>query len=193
MSVSRREGETEGRAVARAILRPTVNSARTLRRVLKADAPSLALMDLADELTDQCTKVIGGDLTRPEALLLTQAQTLDLMFHDLARMAYDHLPEHSDTAERIFRLAFRAQGQSRATLEALGALKNPPVVIAEQANVTTGPQQVNNGIAHESGPNKLLEHGNGEWLDPCTTSGTGGGDPALEAVGAIDRAANGGR
>jgi hypothetical protein len=29
----------------------------------------------------------------------------------------------------------------------LAAIKNPPVVIARQANVTTGPQQVNNVVS----------------------------------------------
>lgn len=38
----------------------------------------------------------------------------------------------------------RAQNQSRATLETLSAVKNPSVVVAKQANITTDPQQVNN-------------------------------------------------
>jgi hypothetical protein len=43
------------------------------------------------------------------------------------------------------RLALKAQSQCRATLETLSAIKNPPVVFARQANITNGPQQVNNG------------------------------------------------
>jgi hypothetical protein len=115
-SISQREGESEGRA----ILRPTVNSARTLRRVLQEQAPNLALMDLAAELGDQCTKVVGGDLTRPEALLLTQGVALDVLFHDLTRLAYDYLAEHGDAAERLFRSAFRAQGQRLCAVPASG-------------------------------------------------------------------------
>jgi hypothetical protein len=45
------------------------------------------------------------------------------------------------------RLALKGQAQCRSTLETLVALKNPPVVIAGQANISTGPQQVNNGSA----------------------------------------------
>jgi hypothetical protein len=44
-------------------------------------------------------------------------------------------------------MALRAQSQCRATLETLAAIKNPPIVYARQANVTTGPQQINNGVA----------------------------------------------
>ena len=89
VSTSKRDGESEERAFARTVLRPTVNSARTLRRVLQQTVkPTLALMALADELNEQCEQVCGGDLTRLEALLFTQAQTLDSMFHDLTRLAY---------------------------------------------------------------------------------------------------------
>ena len=42
------------------------------------------------------------------------------------------------------RLALKAQGQCRATLETLATIKNPPVVFARQANIAQGPQQVNN-------------------------------------------------
>jgi hypothetical protein len=143
-----RENESQSRAAARAHMRPTVNAARTLSRVLREDAPNLTLTDLADELGEQCGKVVDGDLRRPEASLLTQAETLNCMFHDLVRMAYDYLPEHGDAGERILRLALRAQNQARATLETLALMKNPPV-FAKQANIATngGQQQVVNNVA----------------------------------------------
>jgi len=50
--------------------------------------------------------------------------------------------------ETYLRLALKAQAQSRATLETLAAIKNPPVVFARQANINHGgQQQVNNGTA----------------------------------------------
>jgi hypothetical protein len=100
------------------------------------------------------------------------------------------------------RMALRAQAQCRATLETLAEIKNPPVVYARQANVTTGPQQVNNSLpaypsprARDSvpPPDKLLEDIDGQRLDtraPCTP---GAIDPHLAAVGAIDRPADVGR
>jgi hypothetical protein len=51
------------------------------------------------------------------------------------------------------RLALRAQGQCRATLETLAAIKNPPVVFARQANINNGgQQQVNNAPAPTDTP-----------------------------------------
>ena len=44
-------------------------------------------------------------------------------------------------------LALKAQSQSRATVEALAAVKSPPVVLANQMNVANGSQQDNNGTA----------------------------------------------
>jgi hypothetical protein len=85
-------------------------------------------------------------------------------------------------------------------LEVLSALKNPPVVIAKQANVTTGPQQVNNGIPtpvragaragaeNQRAPTKLLEASDGERLDTGTAGEAVRGDPALATVDAQHRA-----
>ena len=78
------------------------------------------------------------------------------------------------------RLALKAQAQSRSTVEALAEIKNPrPVQFVKQANMTTGPQQVNNGYAGtsshdgiqscagniQSKQNKLLEQDHGQRMD----------------------------
>jgi len=68
-----------------------------------------------------------------------------------------------EAADKYLRLALKAQGQCRATLETLAAIKNPPVVFARQANIAHGPQQVNNGPPPARtenatiAPNKVLE------------------------------------
>jgi hypothetical protein len=71
------------------------------------------------------------------------------------------------------------------------------VMFAKQANVTSGPQQINNGVippaeaAHaESFPdrqNELLEAQDGQRLDSRTASTPRRTDSILEAVGAIHR------
>ena len=134
------EAESDGRAVARAFLRPSVNHALTMQSALMRGFGGTELMDVVDELSDQCGAVIRGNLGRPEALLTAQAHTLDALFNDLTRLAYRNMDNFS-AAERLFRLAFKAQGQSRATLETVGALKNPGMVIARQANIAHGPQR----------------------------------------------------
>jgi hypothetical protein len=127
--------------LARTILRPSVTGGLAVHKVRLrelGDESALTLDSLTRELVHQCAEVVKGDMTRPEAMLTAQAHTLDALFSDLTRLAYGNL-NNFDAVERLFRLAFRAQGQARATVETLGALKNPPLVFAKQANVTTGP------------------------------------------------------
>lgn len=177
-------------AVARFVLRPSVNAAMTVKdyKIIGLDV-DVDLNDLAEELRKQCDAAVGGDLRRAEAMLIAQAHSLDMIFTNLARRAFLNFGEYLDSAERYMRLALKAQSQCRATLETLSAVKNPPVVIAKQANVTSGPQQINNGLAREiqSEPNKLLEQSNGKWLDGGAAGQASGSHQAMETVGAIDR------
>ena len=92
------------------------------------------------------------------------------------------------------RLALRAQSQCRTTLETLAAIRNPPIVYARQANVTTGPQQINNGTETpsrareiESKQTQLLRTDHGEWMDIGTAVAAGGADSQMETVGAVNR------
>lgn len=50
-----------------------------------------------------------------------------------------------EAMEPYMRLALNAQGQCRATIDTLAAIKNTPVVFARQANLSNWPQQVNKG------------------------------------------------
>jgi hypothetical protein len=90
--------------------------------------------------------------------------------------------------ETFLRLALKAQSQCRATLETLAAIKNPPVVFAKQANISSGHQQVNNVVpathAEENKkPNELLEVNNGRTiLDTGTTQATSTEDKAMAAL-----------
>lgn len=99
--------------------------------------------------------------------------------------------------EGFMRLALRAQSQSRATLETLAAIRNPPIVYARQANVTTGPQQINNGAAApsraqkiEGEQNKLLEVIDGKRLDTGAASASVSADPIMATLGTLDGAAH---
>ena len=100
-------------------------------------------------------KEVGdGDLRSVEAILIGQAGALNAMFSELARRAGLNMGEHLGATETYMRLALKAQGQCRATLETLAAIKNPPVVYARQANISHGPQQVNNGPAPACGESR---------------------------------------
>jgi hypothetical protein len=95
-------------------------------------------------LSQQTADVIGGNMTRAEAMLLSQAHTLDALFNSLVVKGLDqtHMPHY----ESFLRLAYKAQSQCRSTLQTLSDIKNPSVVYARQSNITNGNQQINNGV-----------------------------------------------
>jgi hypothetical protein len=115
-------------------------------------------------LTESTERVNRGDLAQAEAILMAQAVTLNAMFVDMLNRGMSC--QYVENLERYIRFGLRAQAQCRATLETLATIKNPPTVIAKQANIANGPQQVNNtaqlpasrarAIA-ESAPTELLE------------------------------------
>jgi len=150
-------------------------------------------------LREQGEAVNAGNLAQAEAMLMNQATALQSLFSRLAAraMGWDELAPF----EAYMRMALRAQGQCRATLETLAAIKNPSsVAFVRQANIAHGPQQVNNEIVtrpapsrpreNEITPSKLLEASNGERMDTGAASAAGRANQELETVGAIHRPAN---
>jgi len=202
VQVYMKEGETKANALARTYMEPALNAAATMQNAMKRDFGEMDLVGIATELRNQCSAVSNGKMERPEAMLTTQAHTLDAMFNGLTRLAYQNVFTHFDSAERLFRLALKAQTQSRATWETLAATRNPPVVFARQANVATGPQQINNNFESsthartretQSEQNRLLEQTDGQRLDSGATGQAIGSDSAMATVGAFDRTEDGGR
>jgi hypothetical protein len=196
-------GDDRATLLAQTYLRPTVQNGATVRAFNAGkDGIGPELMALIEELGEQVAAVNDGDLKRAEGMLIAQAHTLDAIFGSLARRAVnqDYLKQY----ETYMRLALKAQSQCRATLQALAEIKNPrPVAFVQQANISNGPQQVNNGCTSQpatacareskSVQNKLLEHEHGERVDGTTTSAAGIADSRVEAMAAIDRAADGTR
>lgn len=188
-----------GRNVAAIATGPETAAARVIQAAERNTSldDHLDVQALAATLRDQAAVVGGGSLGQAEGILINQATALQSLFARLVErgMASDSIPGF----ETNMRMALRAQAQCRATLETLAEIKNPPVVYARQANVTTGPQQVNNGVATppaprardlEPEPSKLLEEIDGQWLDTGATSAPGRADPHLATVGAVDGAKN---
>jgi len=182
-------------AIARNVLRPTVQAAVTLKEYGKYYG-DLDLGGLIDSLSELTRASNNGDLKRAEAMLTAQAHTLDAIFNNLARRAIN--AEYMDSLDRYLKLALRAQSQCRATWEALATIKNPPVAgYVRQANIAHGPQQVNNASNAPAGApragenpnleNKLLEEKDGERLDPGTACTPGRADQAMATMGEIDR------
>jgi len=174
-----------------------VHAAVTIPRY---NADLLVVNYLIDELKDQINYVRKGDLSRPEAKLVAQAHTLDALFGNLIRRSQNNSSaRYLDAAETYMRLALRAQGQAVRTIEALAELKNPrSVAFVQQANITTGPQQINNGTVaptrageNENERNKeakqareILPHGRTQAREERVNS-------PLGALAEFDRSADG--
>ena len=191
--------EDDSLAMARTVLRPTVQAAVTLQTYYKP-CGDLSLAGLINALVEQTNATIDGDMRRSEAMLTTQAHTLDAIFNNLAKRAID--TKYMANLETYLKLALRAQSQCRATWEALSIIKNPPVMgYVRQANIANGPQQVNNGVPddkpraqeNQNSQNELLEQKNGERMDIGTTGKTGKVDPAMATLEEVDGAEDKGR
>ena len=146
------------------------------------------LQELCDDLGEQTAKVQDGDMRPVEGMLYRQAKTLETMFTSLARRASNQ--DGLKLFQATLTLALKAQAQCRATLEALAEIKNPrPVQFVKQANISNGPQQVNNGAVasrtetFESEPNKLLEADHGNYLDTRAQGAASRANPHMATVG----------
>jgi hypothetical protein len=155
---------------------------------------------LIEVLKENTEKISKGDLSDAEAMLYSQASSLNLMFAHLNTLAVNNLIAKGkfEFGRQLMGMALKAQNQSRMTLETLALVKNPPV-FARQANINNGGhQQVNNGSAsrapateNENLPNKLLEQSNEQRMDIGTESPTGRSDTEMATVGKLDRPSNG--
>lgn len=129
---------------------------------------------LHNEIHASNNAIHDGDLKTLEAMLIGQAKSLQTMFVNLARRA--NTQEYMKNMSTYMNLALKTQSQSRATIQALVELKYPrQVIVTQQANITNGNQQVNNGVAaqgqfsdqyahtrthagkNQTEPNKLME------------------------------------
>jgi hypothetical protein len=185
--------DDKGRAYANFILSPELAAYRIVRMMqpknLAEDIDTPTILEL---LRSQAATVKSGDLGQAEAMLINQASALQALFVRLCErsMQQEHLPN----LEGLLRLALRAQSQCRATLEALAIIKSPPMVYARQANVTTGPQQINNTLALHQGAqenrieqNQLLEDQLEQRMDSGAAGAAGVGDSAMAALGQVNR------
>lgn len=192
-------GADSAEIFAQTALHPILQAVDTIRGYRKAmDGTQLDLVASFVDLSKQVQEVSDGDLGRAEAMLISQAHSLDAIYGNLARRAavQEFLPQ----IDCLLRLALKAQNQCRATLEVLATIKHPPSVsFVQQANIAAGPQQVNNGIPPgetsqsqktENRPNELLEVQLGQRMDIGTSAAAGCADRHLAPVGEVDRTKN---
>ncbi len=183
------QGKMTDDETAQCVINPRFWAIHTIKQW--SDQPELTDDALAKELHMQIERVLNGNMRHAEAMLLMQAQTLDSIFYSLACRAEEYIVYNMPTAESCLKLAIKAQGQCRMTLETLSNLKRPPVVFAAQANINNGNQQINNGVPapathteeNKNQPNELLTEIPNATLDTGRTIEAIGVNSKLEAVG----------
>lgn len=172
----------------------------------KGSFGELDLTHSLDVMRERIDKVNNGDMSEIEATLTAQATTLDAIFNELARRAAINMGQHLGATESYLRLAFKAQTQSRATMETLAEIKYPKSATFVKQQNNAYQQQVNNGDvgnsasstrtgAHAHGKsnnftNELLSEAANEEMDSRRTGATIGANPEMETVGAINRSKN---
>ena len=195
-------GKTDDRLHTDLVTTGLVSNASTAMRFVQHERGTLSLTDMVESLREHGEAVNRGDLSSAESMLSAQAVALNAIFGEMARRAALNMGERLPATEIYMRLALKAQGQCRATVEALAALKNPPVVFARQANFASGPQQVNNGqpstqtglraLENQNAPNKLIDslpHACTP-MDTRTAPAAIRANPSLGPLGAVHRPEN---
>ena len=139
-------GVTHDQLWAQVAAQGVVGNASSLVCFGQGSFGELSLTECAKVLKNTANGLNEGDLSAAVIMLSSQAIALNGMFGELARRAALNFGTNIDTSERYMRLALKAQGQCRATLETVCSIKSPPLVFARQANINNGgQQQVNNG------------------------------------------------
>ena len=174
--------------------------------LIKSFRPGGQVLDLdacVRTLRVSAKKVSEGDNSGLEGMLSAQAMALNSVFINLAGRAND--TNHMQQMETFMRLALKAQNQCRATIDTLAQIKNPRhTVITKQANITNGPQQVNNTLNQitepenkisensETSQNKLFSHEDTEnpYMDSRAASKASEDNSAMATMDTINRASN---
>ena len=179
--VEQTSNETGAQAMARKLLQPTIKNAVAAStftsNLIGSDLEKPGLSDYAQHVQAVSHKAQTGDLTMASQMLAAQAVTLDSMFAELARRAALNMSDYIDAAERYGRLALKAQGNCRATLEALAKLHQPREQTVRHVHVNEGGQAVIADQFHHHG-------GTGESVESVRQSdATGAAGPSAALPG----------
>jgi hypothetical protein len=192
-------GLSQDALLAEVAMSAAVTGTAVVAEFSKGTVGKFGLTQTLSVLSAKVAAVHRGDLREAETILTAQALALNAIFAQMAVYSGMNIEHSLDVADRLMRLALKAQAQCRATFETLVAIKNPPAaVFARQANIAHGPQQVNNGVpapaARKRAParhpqleqNELLEPRDGNRLDTGTAGAAGASGAAMATVGALD-------
>jgi hypothetical protein len=141
-----KKGEDEAATMARAMVEPYFRHG-----IIASDLAKKSLGDLPGEpgiesfgrvIEARAKQAMDGDLTFASEILAAQALSLDAMMTELMRRSIMNFGDYPLAAERYARLAFKAQSNSRAALEALAKLHQPREQTVRHVHVNEGGQAV---------------------------------------------------
>ena len=198
LKIKEEPGQANSALLAKSALNGIAGNAITAMLFSQGTFGKSDVMGCVDAVRESALKVNRGDLEEIESTLVAQSISLDKIFQELARRAALNMGEHLDATECYVRLALKAQSQCRATLESLANIKNPPILYARQANISHGPQQVNNGNGPQNahaGENQVLQNGlleaqHENTLDYRTAGQAGAANSTVATLGASHRPTN---
>lgn len=181
--------ETGGQAVARKMLGPVLKNAIAAsafsEKAFGDQVEKPGLNDYVGQVKSEANKAADGDIAIVSRMLVSQAIALDSMFAELARRTAANMGQHLGATESYARLALKAQGNCRATLETLAKLHQPAKEqIVRHIHVNQGGQAI---IAeqfhnHTGGP------GNAEYVTQSDATRYSGGSAALRSKDTIGQA-----
>jgi hypothetical protein len=152
-------GDTDALALARAIVAPGLRHSVAVAdfgaQALGPEVERPGLGDYADALA--ATLERAGDPGSSRRMLAAQAIALDAVFSEMLRRSAGNLGKFPDAADRYLRLALKAQANSRATLEALHRLSEPPPAPPRYVSVRDGGQAVIADQFHHHAGAPILE------------------------------------
>ncbi|MBL0767764.1 hypothetical protein JI743_02970 [Sphingopyxis sp. DHUNG17] len=146
VTIEAQKGESEAETMARAMIGPylrhgIVSSALTEKMVGKLPGQP-QLDDFGRALKAKAEIACKGDMAAATEMLTAQAHSLDALFTELSRRAIINFGDYPLAAERYARLAFKAQANSRATLEAVAKLHRPREQTVRHVHVNEGGQAI---------------------------------------------------
>lgn len=170
---------------------PVINAAYTINSIYNHD---LDIITVFKEINAEISELKKGNITEIEAMLMTQAQTLNILFH----MTLTRIPDLNMINQiQVFSdIALKAQNQARKTLAVLAEIKHPrrTTFIKQQNNALN--QQINNHPQSEEikknkkVANELVAEVTHEKMDIGTTFTTLSNNPQTEAVATLNGPSN---
>lgn len=150
-------GETEAATMSRVMVAPYLRHGVVQNDLAKSMVGGLPgepnFDDFGHAIKAKAKAASEGDIEPISNLLTAQALTLDAMFTELIRRSVMNFGDYPLAAERYARLAFKAQANSRAALEALAKLHQPREQVVRHVHVNEGGQAVVADHFHHHGGN----------------------------------------